>query len=131
VSQEPLETQVSQEINAEVDEYAKMHDLSTSEATQELLRAGLESRRQTASATPTDHNPQRKALEQQQQHLAHQQRQIIRFQKVAVGAGIGWAVLTVATGETGPLWTTLGMLIIVLLAASTYIWQYIPGFASH
>jgi len=53
---------------------------------------------------------------------------IIRFQRVSVGAGIGWAVLTVATGETGPLWTALGMLIIVLLAASTYVWQYLPTF---
>jgi len=58
----------------------------------------------------------------------HQQRQIIRFQKVTVGAGIGWAVLTVVTGETGPLWTALGMFIIALMAASTYIWRYIPTF---
>ena len=58
MSQEPLDTRVSQEINAEIDEYAKMHDISTSEATQELLRAGLKNRRQAVSAMPTDHNPQ-------------------------------------------------------------------------
>ena len=128
VSQESLDTPVSREISAEITEYASMHDLSKSEATQELLRAGLEHRSQTASAPPTDHSPKRNALEQRQQHLAHQQRQIIRFQRVSVGAGVGWAVLTVATGETGPLWTALGMLIIVLLAASTYVWQYLPTF---
>ena len=128
MSQEPLDTRVSQEIDTDITEYAKMHDLSTSEAIQELLRAGLESRRQAASATSTDHNRKRKALEQRQQHLAHQQRQIIRFQKLTVGVGIGWAVLTVVTGETGALWTALGMFIIALMAASTYIWRYIPTF---
>ena len=61
-------------------------------------------------------------------HAIPQPDLIIRFQRVSVGAGIGWAVLTVATGETGPLWTALGMLIIVLLAASTYVWQYLPTF---
>jgi hypothetical protein len=35
-------------------------------------------------------------------HAIPQPDLIIRFQRVSVGAGIGWAVLTVATGETGP-----------------------------
>ena len=125
MSQVPLDTKVDQDINAEITEYAKLHDLSMSDATEELLQAGLKTQNQTTSATPATDTKQAQ-LEQRQQALAHQQRQIIRFQKVAVGAGIGWAVLTVTTGETGPLWTALGMLIIVLLAASTYVWQYIP-----
>ena len=127
MSQVPLDTQVDQAINAEITEYAKLHDLSMNEATEELLQAGLRTRNQTTSATPAIDTKQAQ-LEQRQQALAHQQRQIIRFQKVTVGAGIGWAVLTVVTGETGPLWTALGMFIIALMAASTYIWRYIPTF---
>jgi len=79
------------------------------------------------SSTPTA-NAKQARLEDRQQALAEQQRQIIRFQKLTVVAGIGWAVLTVGTGETGPMWTALGMLIITLMAASTYIWRYIPTF---
>ena len=123
----PLDTQVDQDINGEITAYAELHDLSRSEATEELLHAGLRTQNQMVSSTPTA-NAKQARLEDRQQALAEQQRQIIRFQKLTVVAGIGWAVLTVATGETGPLWTALGMFIIALMAASTYIWQYIPTF---
>jgi len=127
VPQVPLDTQVDQDINGEITAYAELHDLSMSEATEELLHAGLKVQNQTVSSTPTT-NAKQARLEDRQQALAEHQRQIIRFQKLTVVAGIGWAVLTVGTGETGPLWTALGMLTIVLMAASTYIWQYIPTF---
>jgi len=127
VPQVPLDTQVDQGINAEITSYAELHDLSVSEATEELLHAGLRTQNQTVSSTPTT-NAKQAQLENQQQALAEQQRQIIRFQKLTVVAGIGWAVLTIGAGETGPLWTALGMVIIALMAASTYIWQYIPTF---
>ena len=125
--QVPLDTQVDQDINGEITAYAELHDLSMSEATEELLHAGLRTQNQMVSSTPTA-NAKQARLEDRQQALAEQQRQIIRFQKLTVVAGIGWAVLTVATGETGPLWTALGMFIIALMAASTYIWRYIPTF---
>lgn len=125
VSQGSSNTQGDQEINAEITEYAELHDLSVAEATEELLQTGLTAQNQTTSAPPTTDTKQRR-LEQRQQALAGQQRQIVRFQKRTVLAGIGWAVLTVATGETGPLWTAIGMLTIVLMAASPYIWQWIP-----
>jgi len=127
VPQVPLDTQVDQGINAEITSYAELHDLSVSEATEELLHAGLRTQNQTVSSTPTT-NAKQAQLENQQQALAEQQRQIIRFQKLTVVAGIGWAVLTIGAGGTGPLWTALGMVIIALMAASTYIWQYIPTF---
>ena len=125
--QVPLDTQVDRDINAEITAHAELHDLSMSEATEELLHAGLKVQNQMVSSTPTT-NAKQAQLEDRQQALAEQQRQIIRFQKLTVVAGIGWAVLTVGTGATGPLWTALGMLTIVLMAASTYIWQYIPTF---
>lgn len=125
VSQVQLDVQVNPDTNAEIAEYAELHDLSKGEASKELLRAGLRTREQTASSPPATSEKQVQ-LEQRQQSLAHQQQQIIQFQKRTVMAGIGWAVLTVATGVTGPLWTALGMLIIVLMAASTYSWQLSP-----
>jgi len=127
VSQELENARVTQDIHTEITEYAEAHDLSISEATQALLHAGLSSRREeTFSATAETST--RAQLEQRQGNIVDQQRKIIRFQKLTVFAGVGWAVLTIATGETGPLWTALGMLIIVLLASSPYIWQYFPSF---
>lgn len=125
MSQVQLDVQVDPDTDAEITEYAELHDLSRGEASEELLRVGLRARDQTASSPPTTDRKQAQ-LEQRQQALAHQQQQVIRFQKRTVMAGIGWAVLTVAIGATGPLWTALGMLIIVLMASSTYSWQFSP-----
>ena len=44
-------------------------------------------------------------LESQQQSLARQQRRIVRFQKVTIIGGLGWATLQFATGANGPVWT--------------------------
>ncbi len=127
MSQESENARVTQDIESEITEYAKAHDLSISEATQALLHAGLSSRREETLSASADAST-RKQLEQRQEQIVDQQQKIIRFQKLTVFVGIGWAVLTIATGETGPLWTALGMLTIVLMASSTYIWQYFPSF---
>jgi len=127
VSQESENARVNRDIESEIAEYAEAHDLAISEATEALLHAGLSTRREETLSASADIST-RKQLEQRQQHIVDQQRKIIRFQKFTVFAGIGWAILTVATGETGPLWTALGMLTIVLMASSTYIWQYLPPF---
>jgi len=128
VSQELEDARVTQDIESEITEYAESHDLSISEATQALLHVGLSTRREETLSASADSST-RKQLEQRQQQIFDQQRKIIRFQKFTVFAGIGWAVLTIVTGETGPLWTALGMLTIVLMASSTYVWQYLPPFA--
>ncbi len=127
VSQELENARVDRDIESEIAEYAETHNLSISEATQALLHAGLSTRRGETLSASADSST-RAQLEQQQEQIVEQQRKIIRFQKFTVFAGIGWAVLTIATGETGPLWTALGMLMIVLMASSTYIWQYFPFF---
>jgi len=127
VSQESENARVNRDIKSEITEYAKAHNLSISEATQALLHAGLSTRREE-SLSASAGTSTRAQLEQQQEQIVDQQQQIIRFQKFTVFAGIGWAVLTIATGETGPLWTALGMLTIVLMASSTYVWQYLPPF---
>jgi len=127
VSQESENPRVNRDIESEIAEYAETHDLSISEATQALLHAGLSTRREETLSASADSST-RKQLEQQQEQIVGQQRKIIRFQKFTVFAGIGWAVLTIATGETGPLWTALGMLTIVLMASSPYIWQFFPFF---
>lgn len=127
VSQESGNVRVTQDIDSEITEYAETHNLSKNEATQALLHAGLSTRQEaTRSASADDFT--RGQLERQQKHIVNQQRHIIRFQKYTVFAGIGWAVLTITTSETGPLWTALGMLTIVLMASSTYLWQYLPSF---
>ena len=118
---------MNQDIKSEITEYAEAHNLSNSEATQALLSAGLSTRREATLSASMDTST-RAQLEQRQEQIVSQQRKIIRFQKLTVFAGIGWAVLTIATGETGPLWTALGMLTIVLMASSTYIWEYLPPF---
>ena len=128
VSQESENARVDRDIESEITEYAETHNLSISEATEALLHAGLSTRRGETLSASADSST-RAQLEQQQEQIVEQQRKIIRFQKFTVFAGIGWAVLTIATGETGPLWTALGMLMIVLMASSTYIWQYFPFFA--
>jgi len=127
VSQELESTRVDRDIESEIAEYAETHGLSISEATEALLHAGLSTRRGETLSASADSST-RAQLEQRQEHIVDQQRKIIRFQKLTVFAGVGWAVLTIATGETGPLWTALGMLIIVLMASSPYIWQYFPSF---
>lgn len=127
VSQELENARVNQDIKSEITEYAEAHNLSNSEATQALLHAGLSTRREATLSASTDGST-REQLEQQQEQIVDQQRKIIQFQKFTVFAGIGWAVLTIATGETDPLWTALGMLTIVLMASSTYVWQYLPPF---
>ncbi len=118
---------MNQDIKSDINEYAEAHDLSKSEATQALLHAGLETRQEETRSASADDST-RAQLEQQQENIVSQQRKIISFQKLTVFVGIGWAVLTIATGETGPLWTALGMLTIVLMASSPYIWQYLPAF---
>lgn len=127
MSQESENARVNRDIESEITEYAEAHNLSNSEATEALLHAGLSTRRGETLSASAD-NSTREQLEQQQELIFDQQQQIIRFQKFTVFAGIGWAVLTIATGETGPLWTALGMLTIVLMASSTYVWQYLPLF---
>ena len=128
MSQELENARVDRDIESEITEYAETHNLSISEATEALLHAGLSTRRGETLSASADSST-RAQLEQQQEQIVEQQRKIIRFQKFTVFAGIGWAVLTIATGETGPLWTALGMLMIVLMASSTYIWQYFPFFS--
>lgn len=76
---------------------------------------------------PGNHSDHRE-LEERQRAIADQQRQIVRFQKYAVFGGLGWALLTLATDANGPVWVAVGMLMIVLMDSSTYIWQYIPRF---
>ncbi len=127
VSQESENARVNRDIESEITEYAKAHNLSNSEATQALLHAGLSTRREATLSAATDGST-RTQLEKQQEQIVGQQRKIIRFQKFTVFVGIGWAVLTIATGETGPLRTALGMLAVVLMASSTYIWEYLPSF---
>ena len=127
VSQESENARVTQDIESEIAEYAEAHDLSISEATQALLHAGLSTCREETLSASADSST-RAQLEQRQEQIVDQQRKIIRFQKFTVFAGIGWAVLTIVTSETGPLWTALGMLTIVLMASSTYIWQFFPFF---
>lgn len=128
MSQEPLEGHLDSETNAAINEYAEAYDLSASDALEEVVDAGL---------TASTHDPQSASgegaltparLASRQQTIAHRQQQIIRFQKITVFGGFGWAVLTFATGANGPVWTAIGMLTIVLMATSTYIWEYSPGF---
>jgi len=97
-------------------------------AIEELVQAGLTPDYLRRSLNDDDDTLTPAQLEARQQTVAHRQRQIIRFQRLAVFGGLGWAVLTFASGSTGPAWTAIGMVIIVLMASSTYRWQYIPGF---
>ncbi len=128
MTQESETARTNQDIHSEITEYAEAHNLSNSEATQALLHAGLATRREATRSTSVD-GLTRAELERQQEQIVGQQRKIIRFQKFTVFAGVGWALLTIVTGETGPVWTALGMLTIVLMASSTYIWEYLPSFA--
>jgi len=122
VSQESKLVRVNPDIHSEITEYAKAHNVSNGEAVQTLLHAGLSIRREKTRSAAADPS-KRVQLEQRQEDIISQQRKIIRFQKFTVFAGVGWAMLTIATGETGPLWTALGMLTIVLMASSTYVWE--------
>ncbi|ESS09283.1 MAG: hypothetical protein A07HN63_00915 [uncultured archaeon A07HN63] len=126
MSQESLRTQLDQETGAALSEYAEQYDCSEREAMQELLKTGLQSHE---SPQPADAQaPSHSDLEQQQRAIADQQGHIVRFQKYTVYGGLGWALLTLVTGANGSLWIAIGMLLIVLMASSTYIWQYIPMF---
>ena len=128
VSQESLRTHLDDEINAKISEYAERYDLSESEAIEALLQTGPRSHRQSSSQASEENAPDQKELEQRQRAIANQQRQIVRFQKYTVFGGLFWAVLTLATGANSPVWVGIGMLLIVLMASSTYIWQYVPTF---
>ena len=128
VSQEPLADHLDSQTKAAVTEYAEAHDLSDSDALDELVDAGLTASNHNSPAASNENDPTPAQLESRQQTIASQQRQIIRFQKITIFGGLGWSVLTFATGSNGPVWTAIGMAIIVLMAASTYIWEYIPGF---
>ena len=128
VSQEPLDCHLDGETHAAVTEYATTHDLSASDALDELVAAGLTASKHDSSAASGESDLTQAQLVSQQQTIAHHQRQIVRFQKVTIFGGLGWAVLTFATGANGPVWTAIGMGIIVSMAASTYLWESIPGF---
>ena len=128
MSQEPLADHLNSQTKAAVTEYAEAHDLSDSNAIDELVNAGLTASNHNIPAASNENGLTPAQLESQQQTIANKQRQIIRFQKITIFGGLGWAVLTFATGVNGPVWTAVGMAIIVLMAASTYIWEYIPGF---
>ncbi len=126
MSSESLTSHLDGDANAALTEYAEKYDLSEREAIEELLRTGLRSHGQDGSQPP--HDPDHRALEQRQRSIADQQQHIVRFQKYTVYGGLGWAVVTLATGANGSLWIALGMAVIVLMASSTFIWQYIPIF---
>jgi hypothetical protein len=128
VSQEPLADHLDNQTKAAVTEYAEAHDLADSDAFDELVEAGLMASKHDSSTASNENDPTSAQLESRQQRIASQQRQIIRFQRITIFGGLGWAVLTFATGSNGPVWTAIGMAIIILMAASTYIWEYIPGF---
>ena len=122
---ESLRTQLDQETTAALTAYAEGYDGSEREAMQELLRSGLQrhGHPEPADGQPPSHSE----LAARQRAIADQQAHIVRFQKYTVYGGLGWALLTLATGASGSLWIAIGMLLIVLMAASTYIWRYIPG----
>lgn len=128
VSQEPLADHLDSQTKAAVTEYAESHDISNRDALDELVETGLTASKHDSSTAFNKNNPTPAQLESRQQTIASQQRQIVRFQKITIFGGLGWAVLTFTTGANGPVWTAIGMAIIVLMAASTYIWEYIPGF---
>lgn len=128
MSQESLEDHLDSETTAAVTQYAEAHDQSASHALNELVDAGLTASKHDTSAGSGEKDLTPRQLESRQQTIANKQRQIVRFQKITIYGGLGWAVLTFATGANGPVWTAIGMAIIVLMAASTYIWEYIPGF---
>ena len=128
VSQESIENHLDSETQTAVTEYAENHDLSASDALKQLVNAGFTASNHDPSAESGENNPTPAQLRSRQRTIASQQRQIVRFQKITIFGGLGWAVLTFATGSNGPVWTAIGMGIIVLMAASTYIWEYIPGF---
>lgn len=128
MSREPIQTRVDGETEAAIQAYADANDLSRGDAIRMMLRTGLANRDDDGPIDTSERDRDRQVLEQRQLDIADRQRQIIRFQRIAVFGGIGWAVVTLATGATGPVWAALGMLAIVFMATSTYIWEYVPSF---
>ena len=128
MSQEPLAVHVDGETNEAINDYAAAYDLSPSDALEELVAAGWTHSNPDTHSESAERELTPAQLEARQQTIAQQQRQIVRFQKVTIFGGLGWAVLTLATSATGPVWTAIGMFVIVLMAASTYAWEYVPGF---
>lgn len=126
MSSESLRTHLDRETTAALTEYAENHDIAATEAIKELVHTGLASHRQGSSQPADENHPPHSELERRQRLIADQQRQIVRFQKHTVFGGVGWALLTLLTGANGVIWIAIGMLLIVLMASSTYIWQYLP-----
>lgn len=122
MSREFTETHLDSETETAIIDYAEAHGISRDDAIRKMVQTGL------ARLAPAERGRDQAVLEQRQLTIARRQRQIVRFQRVAVFGGAGWAVLTFATGATGPVWAALGMLAIVLMASSTYIWEYVPLF---
>ncbi|RJX51758.1 hypothetical protein [Halonotius pteroides] len=121
MSQEPTENHLDSETKTAVTEYAENHDLSTSDALKQLVDTGFNVSNHDPSAGSGENDPTPAQLESRQQAIAHRQQQIVRFQKSTIFGGLGWAVLTLATGSNGPVWIAIGMGIIVLMAVSTYV----------
>ncbi|ERH06116.1 MAG: hypothetical protein J07HN4v3_01726 [Halonotius sp. J07HN4] len=128
VSQGPLAGSLDGERKSAITDYAEANNLSASEALEEVVDMGLTASTREPQSAVGEEELTPAQLESQQQTIVRQQRQIVRFQKVTVFGGLGWAILTFATGANGPVWTAIGMGIIVLMAASTYAWEYVPGF---
>jgi hypothetical protein len=128
VSRESIQTRVDGETEATIQAYADANNLSRGDAIRMMVHTGLAHRDDDGLIDASERDRDRQVLEQRQLDIANRQHQIIRFQRIAVFGGIGWAVVTLATGATGPVWAALGMLAIVLMATSTYIWEYFPSF---
>ena len=128
MSREFTETHLDSETETAIIDYAEAHGISRDDAIRKMVQTGLARLAPAETPDPAERGRDQAVLEQRQLTIARRQRQIVRFQRVAVFGGAGWAVLTFATGATGPVWAALGMLAIVLMASSTYIWEYVPLF---
>lgn len=130
---ELVQARCDEDITDALKHYAEDRGISKSEAVRRMVRQGLARNGYEITAadgigtSDEDIEEIRNELgeiEQRQLEIANQherQQQLLLSATLAVIGGIGWAVVTLATGASGPLWATAGLLAMATLGGINYL----------
>jgi hypothetical protein len=119
MGKERLQTRADSPTSDAVEDFADEHDLSHAEAVRKLIRRGLTEyghelpMADGMGATRDEMNDRMSSIERRQQ---------LQFSaSLSVIAGLGWAVVTLTTNASGPLWAIAGLAAMVTLGGINYV----------
>jgi len=120
-----LQTRADADTADAVEDYADDHDLTQSEAVRRMIRSGLTQHGyEIATADGMGVGQldqladQLDSIEQRQAARANQRERLDVAQNVSLVAGLSYVVAVAGLGASGPLWTVVGVMVIISIAAA-------------